>query len=199
MEEKKVIKISLSTFFLILAIIAIVIMAIFMYKLYNENIEANQKTAELQIQASNLNRTISNLQEKINTISSTINSTESNTTNIDDKGNDNRDSSTKLSNEDIIKDLYLSELKKLDNNNSEKLLDYRVDKVEIIDNTQSFVELGYNSNDTLAYITYSIKPQNVNSSVWIAGNGEIEGEWIINKLACVCLRNGKLIDVGTSW
>ena len=67
MEEKKVTKISLSTFFLILAIIVIVIMAIFMYKFYNEKIEANEKTAELQTQVSNLNGTVSNLQGKINT------------------------------------------------------------------------------------------------------------------------------------
>ena len=39
MEEKKVTKISLSTFFLILAIIAIIVMGIFMYKLYNEKTE----------------------------------------------------------------------------------------------------------------------------------------------------------------
>ena len=41
MEEKKVVKISLSTLFLILAIIIIVIMTVFMYKFYNEKIEAN--------------------------------------------------------------------------------------------------------------------------------------------------------------
>ena len=38
MEEKKVTKISLSTFFLILAIIAIIVMGIFIYKLNNDNI-----------------------------------------------------------------------------------------------------------------------------------------------------------------
>lgn len=36
MEEKNTIKISLSTFFLLLALIAIVVMAIFMYKFYDD-------------------------------------------------------------------------------------------------------------------------------------------------------------------
>lgn len=88
MEEKKVIKISLSTFFLILAIIVIIIMGIFIYKLYNEKSIDNKKTTELQAKVNNLNKTISELQEKNNTISNTIysnntsieNSTSSNTT-----------------------------------------------------------------------------------------------------------------------
>ena len=70
MEEKKVVKIGLSTLFLILAIIIIVIMTVFMYKFYNEKIEANEKTAELQTQVSNLNKTVSSLQEKVDEINS---------------------------------------------------------------------------------------------------------------------------------
>lgn len=48
MEEKKSTKISLSTFFLILAIIAIVVMGIFIYKLNNDKTIEIQKSAELQ-------------------------------------------------------------------------------------------------------------------------------------------------------
>lgn len=66
MEEKKSVKISLSTFFLFIAIIIIVVMVIFMYKFYNEKLEANKKTEVLQSQLSNLNETVSQLQEKIN-------------------------------------------------------------------------------------------------------------------------------------
>lgn len=43
MEEKKVIKISLSTFLLILAIILITVMAFFIFKLSNEITETNEK------------------------------------------------------------------------------------------------------------------------------------------------------------
>ena len=77
MEEKKVTKISLSTFFLILSIIVIVVMAIFMYKFYNEKIEANKKSAELQSQLNNLNEIVNDLQGKINNVSDTINSNNS--------------------------------------------------------------------------------------------------------------------------
>lgn len=83
MEEKKVTKISLSTFFLILAIIVIIVIGIFMLKLYNEKTEETKKSSELQTQVNNLNGTVSDLQEKIDNISETINfnnSTENTTT-----------------------------------------------------------------------------------------------------------------------
>jgi preprotein translocase subunit YajC len=204
MEEKKATKISLSTFFLILAIIIIVIMSICMYKFYNEKTDANKKTAELQTEVSNLNRIVSVLQGKIDEISSTVNSDKTNTTNIDDKSNDNKNSSYQPTTEETIKNLFLAKLKALDNSNSEKLLDYRVDKVEILSNSkkQSLIDLGYNSTDMLAYVTYSVKPQNVTTTSWVAGNGEVEGEWVINKIACECLRNGKLVNstnLNTGW
>lgn len=204
MEEKKVTKISLSTFFLILAIIAIIVMGIFIYKLSNDKTTESKKSAELQTQVNNLNGTVSELQEKINRVSETINSNVSNTTNINNKSNYNQTSSSTLSTEDTIKELFLAKLKVINNSNSEKLLDYRVDKVEILTNSkkESLIELGYTSNDILAYVTYSVKPTNVNTSGWTAGNGEIENEWITNKVSCECLRNGKLIDnsgFNTNW
>ena len=72
MEEKNVTKISLLRFFFILAIIIIIVMGIFIYKLYNEKIEANEKSDELQTQVNNLNETIINLQKKIDNISEAI-------------------------------------------------------------------------------------------------------------------------------
>ena len=74
MEEKKATKISLSTFFLILAIIAIIVMGVFIYKLYNDKTAEVQKSTELQAQVNSLNGTVSDLQGKINNISETINS-----------------------------------------------------------------------------------------------------------------------------
>ena len=72
MEEKKVKKISWSIFFLILSLIAIIVMGIFINKFYNEKIEADKKSAELQTQVNRLNEEVSNLQGKINNISDTI-------------------------------------------------------------------------------------------------------------------------------
>ena len=74
MEENKITKISLSTFFLILAIIAIIVMGIFIYKLNNDKTAEIQKSNELQSQVNSLNSTVSDLQEKINKVSETVNS-----------------------------------------------------------------------------------------------------------------------------
>ena len=79
MEEKNSTKISLSTFLLIIAIIAIVIMGVFIYKLNNEKNIETQKSADLQAQVSILNSTVSNLQSKINTISETVNNNKAKT------------------------------------------------------------------------------------------------------------------------
>ena len=79
MEEKNVTKIRLSTFFLIFSILVIIVMGIFIFKLYNEKNEEMKKSAELQMQVNSLNSNVVNLQEKINNISETINSTEKTT------------------------------------------------------------------------------------------------------------------------
>ncbi len=84
MKEKNVTKISLSTFFLILAIIAIIVMGIFIYKLNNDKTAEIQKSTELQSQVNNLNGTVSDLQGKINSISETINSNEINKNTVTD-------------------------------------------------------------------------------------------------------------------
>jgi len=76
MEEKKASKISLSTIFLIIAIIAIIVMGLFLYKLNNDKASEIQKSAELQSQINSLNETVSDLQGKLDIISETINSTE---------------------------------------------------------------------------------------------------------------------------
>lgn len=69
MEEKKSIKISLSTFFLILAIIAIIVMGIFIYILDKDKKAEIQKSADLQSQINSLKVTINDLQTKTTIIS----------------------------------------------------------------------------------------------------------------------------------
>ena len=102
----------------------------------------------------------------------------------------------KTSNADKIKEQFIAKLKESDNISREKLLDYRVDEVKILSESekQAFNEKEeYSPKDVLAFVKYSVKPKNIEDTVWIAGNGEIDGEWIINKTACECLRNGKLV------
>ena len=102
----------------------------------------------------------------------------------------------KTSNADKIKEQFIAKLKESDNISREKLLDYRVDEVKILSESEKQAlneKEEYSPKDVLAFVKYSVKPKNIEDTVWIAGNGEIDGEWIINKTACECLRNGKLV------
>ena len=68
MEEKQGIKISLSTFFLILAILVIIVMAFFMYKIYNKNLLLDKSINELNDKISNtnsLNNVVSDNSEQV--------------------------------------------------------------------------------------------------------------------------------------
>ena len=102
----------------------------------------------------------------------------------------------KMSNANKNKEQFLAKLKESNNISSEKLLDYRVDEVIILSDSekQVFNEDGrYSPKDILALVKYSVKAKDIEKTGWIAGNGEIDGEWVINKTACECLRNGKLV------
>ncbi len=71
MKEKKVTKISLSTFLLLLAII-VIIMGIFIYKINTDKTIEIQKSTDLQEQVNDLNGTINELQDKVNKVSETV-------------------------------------------------------------------------------------------------------------------------------
>lgn len=121
MEENNVTKISLSTFFLVLTIIAIIVMGIFIYKLNNDKSAEIQKSTELQAQVNSLNGNIKDLQSKIDSINNTINSnTSSSTPNPKENSNvDNENSvftkgiykheNTKVTFDDTIFNIYLDE------------------------------------------------------------------------------------------
>lgn len=97
MEEKKVTKISLSTFFLILAIITIIVIGIFIYKLNNDKTIEIQKSTELQAKVNSLNGTVSELQAKINKVSETFNAgtpVQANSSNVSTTNNSNKDDVT---------------------------------------------------------------------------------------------------------
>ena len=109
---------------------------------------------------------------------------------------DHRLDEGKMSDADKIKEQFIAKLKAIDNISREKLLDYRVDEVKILSDSekQVFNEDGKDSpKDILAFVKYSVKAKDIEKTGWIAGNGEIDGEWVINKTACECLRNGKLV------
>lgn len=83
MEEKKYIKVSLSTFFLIIAIIVIVILGYFTYKFYNEKNNAN-------IEVTNLTSKLNNSESTINSIKNTIEESTSNETASSNSTNDSK-------------------------------------------------------------------------------------------------------------
>ena len=63
MEENKDIKISLSTFFLIFAIIIIVVMSYFLYRFYNEKIDATEESEKLSQQINQLEKKVNDLNQ----------------------------------------------------------------------------------------------------------------------------------------
>ena len=65
MDESEEIGVSLSNFLLVLSVIIMIIMGIFLYKFYNEKVDANKKVEELQKEVETLEKTIDNLQAKL--------------------------------------------------------------------------------------------------------------------------------------
>ena len=86
---------------------------------------------------------------------------------------------------------------------SKTLTDYRVEKIDILSGNEKKEKVELNSDyqygDMLAVVRYSVKPKDINKTGWAAGNGEIEGDWIVNKAECVNFKNGELLALGTGW
>ena len=75
MEEKKQIKVSLSTLFLVIAIILIILMGVFIYM---QKTESDRQIAELESNAGKLQETINDLQEEIDNASNVVTNDNSN-------------------------------------------------------------------------------------------------------------------------
>ena len=199
MEEKKSVKLSYSVFFLIIAIIIIGIMGYLIYKLNDDKRKSILEINSLNNKIDSLEKSVASMKNQINNASKTNNTNESNNLSNNTEAVQNIQNSI----EDTIKELFLKELKERDNNNdSEKLIDYRVDKITLLkytDMSEDF-QKSYKPTDILAEVTYSVKPNDINRTAWLAGNGVTEGEWIVNKTACTYLRDGKLLGgLSTGW
>lgn len=108
MEEKKSSKSSILVVILGIALIAIIIMGVFIYKLTNErNIEI-QRATDLQAEANDLNNTVSELQAKIDKVSEAIGSDTSKDNTSDSKNEVAKDTvnndTSKVSNDDVVKE-----------------------------------------------------------------------------------------------
>ena len=97
MEEKKVTKISLSTYLLVIAILEIVVMGVFIYKLKNDKNTEIKKSANLQAQVNSLTGTVSDLKGKINKVSETVNSSSS----VSDTNNTSNNTTSSFTDEQV--------------------------------------------------------------------------------------------------
>ena len=93
MEEKQPIKLSILTVLLIIAIIVIAIMGYFIYNLSTQNKSSEDEVKSLNDKISKLENSIENQEEKINTISNTIISNTENKNIVDNQTNTVKNSS----------------------------------------------------------------------------------------------------------
>lgn len=130
--EKKEIKISLSTFFLIFAIIIIIAMACFIYKLYKEKEQVNIKANELDTRVETLENTIDNIKTK----TENENITENTSTAISKNNNEEKilteDEATKILKEKFanVENIWLNptkifNVKAQDSEGRSEIIDYK--------------------------------------------------------------------------
>lgn len=158
------------------------------------------------------NITNENNQIEENKVKNEVQNTEDNNKeNKNENENINTQSTSKTDNE-IVEDLFLDYLKNIEESSGKKLKEYKIDKVKILSgNERKNVIATYegvegnnvNERDIFAEVTYSVKPENIENTEWMAGNGEKQGDWLVNKSACVFIKydNGtyKIQGNGTGW
>ena len=168
MEDKKVIKISLSTLFLFLAIIAIVVMGIFLFKFHIENSELSEKLTKQDETISNLQNNIDNLTSQLNQISTSASKSNADSENAPNNTNTNTTATTKKdSNNQIDLSSYIGLWQKSNQflyiysiNNGEVIFDY---------SDQNGKNIGFHNTATLTGNKASFVINNENSSL----NGEM--------------------------
>ena len=122
------------------------------------------------------------------------------------------DSVSGMTKQEIAKKAYSKYIEEMSKSTRYEIKNYKIEKVEItsldaIKKALPDIEDYYNNvqdKDILAIVTYSIEPEdNMNDTYWLAGNGDIEGNWIKNKKANIYLveNNGTytIFNVGTEW
>lgn len=173
-----------------IAILLIAVLGIGGYFIWRLNERLNEQNNQISTIANDVNEI------KSKSSNSTNNAVVNNTTNTTNSTANN----TAKTDEEIIKEAYLSRIKQSYTN----CTDYRIDSVRVYSDAEkkSLIDtLGddsYKTTDILAIVEYSIKPQDIKTFV-IAGNGEVQGDWVVGKSACVTYRDGKIVADGTGW
>lgn len=160
MSDKKNIKISLSSFFLIIAIIIILIMGYAIYRLYAKKSVAETQVDNLNSKIESLESQVDGLQTTINSVSAAIsNGTNSNTSNVNQSSNTNNTTDTEAINTKCktTLDKYLN-LIGTSEGSPENLL------VELnLLTTDKFEKLKNNSNEN--YIKTSVKYEDLKNAM----------------------------------
>ena len=146
------------------------------------------------------NNTTNTTTNTTNTTTNTTSNTVTNSTATNNVAGTTTTTPTENTDEAKVKQAYLDLLKQSYPNYK----DYRIDSVKVLTGAEKqelIATLGgdyYKDTDILAVVTYSLKPESMQNYT-IAGNGEIQGEWVVNKSACVAYRDGKIVSNGTGW
>lgn len=173
MEDKKITKISFSTFFLILAIIVIIAMACY---IYIEKTNSSKEIANLEANATNMKSTINDLQGKINSISDTINSNSSkeNTTTATTSNNHDTVSNDSISfTDDQVKTTLSNFLELRSNANCSSLLETLAKKGKL--NYDYSKDTYLNDGSILTTIKFS---DYKNAMLNYVSEAEFENNWI---------------------
>ena len=163
----------------------------------NEESDNKQASNNASNETKKESETVSKNSDKVNTVK---------------KSETSEDNKTQLSKEEIVKKAYLNSIAEMAKDENYKLSDYKVEKIQIVsfDEVKQFspdIEQYYTDvkdSDIFATVTYSVKPaDSMDKTYWIAGNGEIDGQWIKNKEANIRLveNNGEytIKEEGTGW
>ena len=152
MEEKNATKISLSTFFLILATIIIVIMACFLYTLNKENRIKSEKISNLNSQINNFENTIDNLQKNLDSVTNTI----SNTNTLANEVNSINKNTDKLEIPNASTNISEKEEKIISDYFHDVWITSNGENILAIDYSKRFCEINTSTNSK-EYGTYSVK------------------------------------------
>lgn len=107
--------------------------------------------------------------------------------------------------ENTIKQTYLDDIRNKEVINMEKMDDYKINELRVLTDEEKSRILKlydgevYKDTDTFAYITYSVKPNDIDSAMLKVGTGVQNGDWITFENVCVCIRDGEIVSAGTSW
>lgn len=124
-----------------------------------------------------------------------------NSTNDDSTIENTDKNTTEKTDEDIVRDLFVSYLK---NTRGENLIEYKINNIEIYtgNERQEIANIigDVADNDIITTVDYSIRLKDVSKD---AGNGTLNGDWVLNKFACVQIGHDvtgyKILNIGTGW